>query len=320
MSETDETSGLRELSRILPEKPEKPLDSDCCGSGCVPCVLDIYAEELAIWEQECARIKAGETSYSRSDSTVDAESPALSLTDYHRYQIESIIQETHNTWRYRCRLGRNQSLGLSPGQHVVIRGHLSDKAITRQYTPVSYVSCKGFFELLIKVYEDGRMSQVVKTWQVGDWLEVRGPFGTLQYLPNKYDRIIMLAAGTGIAPMAQLIQSILANEEEEGKVRLVYACRCYEEVLMRKEIAEWRRFWNFSAVFAISQQQDANSSLHQYGEEIILGRISQDMLVKELGENWEGTRILICGTRSFDAEMQQMLRTLGFPEHRVFKF
>ena len=46
----------------LPERPEKPLDSDCCGNGCVPCVLDIYAEELSIWERECARIQSGETS------------------------------------------------------------------------------------------------------------------------------------------------------------------------------------------------------------------------------------------------------------------
>lgn len=48
----------------LPQKPEKPLDSDCCGNGCVPCVLDIYTEELAIWERDCARIKSGGTSHS----------------------------------------------------------------------------------------------------------------------------------------------------------------------------------------------------------------------------------------------------------------
>ena len=24
--------------------PWKPLDSDCCGSGCNPCILDIYQQ------------------------------------------------------------------------------------------------------------------------------------------------------------------------------------------------------------------------------------------------------------------------------------
>ena len=42
---------------ILPLEPEKPLDSDCCGSGCVPCVFDIYEQEVKIWERECERIR-----------------------------------------------------------------------------------------------------------------------------------------------------------------------------------------------------------------------------------------------------------------------
>ena len=63
----------------------------------------------------------------------------------------------------------------------------------------------------------------------------------------------MLAAGTGIAPMAQLIQAILSNENEEGRIRLLYACRTYDDILMKGEIREWKQFWNFSAVFVLSQ-------------------------------------------------------------------
>lgn len=46
------------FSLQLPAPPERPLDSDCCGNGCVPCVLDIYREEMALWEAECERIRA----------------------------------------------------------------------------------------------------------------------------------------------------------------------------------------------------------------------------------------------------------------------
>ncbi|KAI3726531.1 hypothetical protein L1987_66329 [Smallanthus sonchifolius] len=31
----------------IPPPPEKPLPEDCCGSGCVRCVWDVYFEELA---------------------------------------------------------------------------------------------------------------------------------------------------------------------------------------------------------------------------------------------------------------------------------
>ncbi|KAL6993483.1 hypothetical protein U1Q18_011599 [Sarracenia purpurea var. burkii] len=47
---TDKSStldfGKREEAVKLPPPPEKPLPGDCCGSGCVRCVWDVYYEEL----------------------------------------------------------------------------------------------------------------------------------------------------------------------------------------------------------------------------------------------------------------------------------
>ena len=37
-----------------PTPPEKPLPSDCCDSGCDPCVMDVYADELAQYQQALA--------------------------------------------------------------------------------------------------------------------------------------------------------------------------------------------------------------------------------------------------------------------------
>lgn len=37
-----------------PQPPEPPLASDCCDSGCDPCVNDTYAEELAYYRQALA--------------------------------------------------------------------------------------------------------------------------------------------------------------------------------------------------------------------------------------------------------------------------
>lgn len=37
-----------------PVPPEKPLPTDCCGSGCAVCVLDAYQEELDDYEARLA--------------------------------------------------------------------------------------------------------------------------------------------------------------------------------------------------------------------------------------------------------------------------
>jgi Oxidoreductase-like protein, N-terminal len=33
-----------------PNPPRKPEPYECCGTGCIPCVMDIYEEEL--WQYE----------------------------------------------------------------------------------------------------------------------------------------------------------------------------------------------------------------------------------------------------------------------------
>lgn len=41
-----------------PRLPPKPEPEPCCGSGCDPCVLEIYEEALERWERRVEQIKA----------------------------------------------------------------------------------------------------------------------------------------------------------------------------------------------------------------------------------------------------------------------
>ncbi|KAL8098059.1 hypothetical protein AgCh_030991 [Apium graveolens] len=45
-SDNNNNVGVKEKVVEIPPPPEKPLPGDCCGSGCVRCVWDIYYEEL----------------------------------------------------------------------------------------------------------------------------------------------------------------------------------------------------------------------------------------------------------------------------------
>lgn len=33
-------------------RPLRPDPSECCGSGCNPCILEVYEDELAAWEEQ----------------------------------------------------------------------------------------------------------------------------------------------------------------------------------------------------------------------------------------------------------------------------
>lgn len=66
----DESSNVKKEEKeekLLPSPPEKPLPGDCCGSGCVRCVWDIYYEELEDYNKLVAEIK------SKSNSVPDSK-------------------------------------------------------------------------------------------------------------------------------------------------------------------------------------------------------------------------------------------------------
>jgi cytochrome-b5 reductase len=48
----------------LPPRPEPPDPRDCCGSGCVRCIFEIYDEALSEWERTVARLQQEEAARS----------------------------------------------------------------------------------------------------------------------------------------------------------------------------------------------------------------------------------------------------------------
>lgn len=50
-----------------PAPPRKPEPQECCGTGCIPCVMDIYEEEL--WEYERALKQWQDTNPTESEGS-----------------------------------------------------------------------------------------------------------------------------------------------------------------------------------------------------------------------------------------------------------
>ncbi|XP_033636807.1 NADH-cytochrome b5 reductase-like [Asterias rubens] len=307
------------------KKPTEPLASDCCGTGCNPCVFDLYEKELGSWREACERCHDGvglgtsehhEPARNIQNLSVD---DALSPNEYRSLKLGNITRVSHDSAVYSFNLLGNSRLNLGVGQHMILRGSVNSKMITRQYTPISPSGSRGHFVVLIKVYENGAMSQYIKQWTEGDEVSWRGPFGSFSYQPNKNRRIVMLAAGTGIAPMLQVIRHIVTNDDDETFVRLLFANRTYEDILLRETLNELTAYWNFTVLYALSQGQSGQHP-QGYGENFHYGRIDQDMIAEELKTTPEqDTLLLICGTKSFDKDMIKFLNKLDF-KGQYFKF
>ena len=78
----------------------------------------------------------------------------------------------------------------------------------RSYTPISSDVHPGYFDLMIKSYPQGNISRHLGTLKVGDTMKVKGPRGAMVYEPNMVRAFGMIAGGTGITPMLQIIRAV----------------------------------------------------------------------------------------------------------------
>lgn len=127
-------------------------------------------------------------------------------------------------YRYRFALpSPTASLGLPIGQHISIMANIDGKQVMRSYTPTSLDNDKGYFELVVKAYEQGNISKYLSKLNEGDSIMVKGPKGKFNYTKDLSPHLLMIAGGTGITPMYQIIKSSVMDPTDKTEIELIYA-------------------------------------------------------------------------------------------------
>ncbi|XP_073214365.1 NADH-cytochrome b5 reductase-like isoform X2 [Lepidochelys kempii] len=256
--------------------PTEPLPSQCCGSGCKPCVYDVYQKELAQWEEAKAKKDRSLLSKQKEESS----NSELNPDTFTAFKISSVEQLTEDTCQYTFQLPGNSSLGLSLGQHIVLRGMVNGLEVQRAYTPVSPVNAEGYFEVLIKCYEAGLMSQYVKSWIEGDTVFWRGPFGGFPYSPNQ----------------------------------------TFENIYLKPLLQDQSRYWNVRTCYVLSQESSLEKLPWSYQENTHTGRITENLIKKMINSCRRKPFVLICGSVAFNEDMTRCLKAIGLKEDSYFVF
>ena len=250
---------------------------------------------------------------------------ALDPQAYRQFPLQSKRVLTHNTRVFRFRLPPTATdLGLPVGRHVVLRVHTADgREVKRPYTPTRSVARgadgePGYFELLIKIYPEphGVMGRHLDALVPGAaQVEVRGPTGHFTYQPNRYRELGMIAGGTGITPMWQIIEHAVTEPHDRTRIRLVFANVREEDILMREEIERLAAQYphQFQYFYVLNEPPAPSWSMG-------VGFVSADHIRDFIGEPADDKHILMCGPPPMMKAMRAHLEQLGYPEEAVFKF
>lgn len=191
--------------------------------------------------------------------------PSKTLQDANEKYLLPLIEKeeiSHDTRKYRFGLpSKEHILGLPVGQHIHLSATINGELVIRSYTPVSSDDDKGFVDLVVKVYrknvhpkfpDGGKMTQHLDDLKLGDKIAFRGPSGKLQYLGNgkfsikklrkdppqvvNVKKVNMIAGGSGITPMLQLINEVLKRPGDNTQLALLYANQSEQDILLRDDL------------------------------------------------------------------------------------
>lgn len=319
---------------MMNQIPLKPKESECCGSGCKPCVFDIYEEKLKKWKTEKSSIVESKvlnqlkylpfliisieevtefvkifkfqavTTKTPSDSDILIEN-ALLKTDY------DILQEYIN---------------IKSGEYLIMKGKYDTPEetikISRPYTPISRKAEheNGIFTVIISLAPHGKMSQFIAKLAISDIVFWRGPYKEFDYHRNTFERILLIGGGTGVVPLYNISKAIVEDDKDDTQLNFMCAFKTVKHILLRKELSQLKDYWNFQVRIFISNQEEMNFKPN-YNESVTFERIEESMVLAEV-RKYEKNNLLaiISGPDSFNKCMKNYLLKFGLDSKNIFIF
>ena len=139
-------------------------------------------------------------------------------------RVTSVSRVTNSLWH--LSLDLDSPLDFYAGQFVELQ--LSGTDAWRSYSIASDPANGGELEFIIKYHSGGVFSGHLPDLSVGAEIAIRGPYGR-SYLRDGDDDLILVATGSGIAPIASMLKAI-AREGQNRAVALFYGARTFEDV------------------------------------------------------------------------------------------
>ena len=172
------------------------------------------------------------------------------------------------------------------------------------------------------------MSEHIHALKEGDTLSFKGPIPKYPWSPNKHTHITLIAGGTGITPMYQLIRAIFNNPQDNTKVSLIFGNIKEEDILLKDEISKLEN--EFPQRLRAFYTLDSPSESWKFGK----GFITKDLLKEVIPDpKSKNIKVFVCGPPGLyktlsgpkvspqdQGDLSGILKELGYTKEQVYKF
>ncbi|MGB6689128.1 MAG: FAD-dependent oxidoreductase [Terracidiphilus sp.] len=190
-----------------------------------------------------------------------------------RLQREECLSETAQCYHLEFVVEGVESFSFTPGQFISVvaedpRGRLETRAYSIASAPHA-----NRFDLCLNRVEGGYFSNLLPDLAVGATIQIEGPLGFFTLREPVTDSILV-ATGTGVAPLRGFLQWLFPNDEPDrtgGKdIWLVYGTRNESEIYYREEFeALAARYANFQYLITLSRAPEGWPGLRGYVQDYV---------------------------------------------------
>jgi cytochrome-b5 reductase len=133
-------------------------------------------------------------------------------------------------------------LQIPLGFHINVKVVVEGMVCVRRYTPVhlpalSPIGATPVIDLLVKVYPDGVVSSRIGALRIGDTLDMSTAEGSFNLDELMDDKIGMVAGGTGITPMVDIL---VKRHAQRRHAALLFCNHTEEDILLRSDLDKLR--------------------------------------------------------------------------------
>lgn len=214
-----------------------PILHQCQSGSCGSCVAHLTKGEAKMRKDVASSLLKSEqnagmrltcVTHALTDITLDfdyASTMALATPAKGTMFIDDINWLAHDVVQLNAELAEEDWIDFKPGQFIQIRVPGSDHF--RRYSMASSPAELPKVSFLMRVLPQGVMSDYLRNEaQIDDALEIEGPFGSF-FLREESIRAehIMVAGGTGLAPMMAILDVIRSKSGPKPKILLSFGCQ-----------------------------------------------------------------------------------------------
>jgi len=228
------------------------LMTDCLEGACATCIghvvsgeysMDDYSDEAISDEEMRSRKVLTCQTHAKSDCVIEFpyNSKIAFKTAPRSWECEILSIENVSANVVKLDLGvegdADTRPSFMPGQYVNIG--IPDAGQSRSYSFANSPGARERLTFYIKILESGVMSDFLRCRaKEGDLVNIEGPFGHF-YLRGQERPILMMAGGTGLAPMLSMLDQMASMERFHKPVHLLYGVNYPDEFFGIRQIESY---------------------------------------------------------------------------------